>query len=276
MRVIDDQPIDDEIRYEVTERVATITLHRPDRMNAATISMFKQFVAALDEVDADDGVRAVIVTGAGSAFCAGADISGGGSAFEATEEAADAAEDAPRPAGERIPRDSGGWLALRIFECRKPVIAAINGPAAGVGVTMTLPMDVRIASEQARFGFVFARRGILPEAASSWFLPRAATPGEHRGDRQRLHGPGRVDRRDDRDARRTGTRRLRAVAGFADTVRVTAGHAHLHRCAFGRPQAICTGGVRMPSYGANAGGSTRPVMYPPWLPASTIRLMPLT
>lgn len=114
-----------------------------------------------DAVDADDEVRAVVVTGAGRGFCAGADLGGGGGTF-----------DAGTAATAEVPRDGGGRVALRIFECRKPVIAAINGPAVGVGATMTLPMDVRIASEAARFGFVFCRRGIVPEAASSWFLPR--------------------------------------------------------------------------------------------------------
>jgi enoyl-CoA hydratase/carnithine racemase len=123
--------------------------------------MMLDWLALLDAVDADDAVRVVVVTGAGRGFCAGADLGGGGGSFDASREDSIEAH-----------RDGGGRVALRIFECRKPLIAAINGPAVGVGVTMTLPMDVRIASEEARFGFVFARRGIVPEAASSWFLPR--------------------------------------------------------------------------------------------------------
>ena len=140
--------------------VLTLTLSRPDRLNALNTQMLEELLRVFDEIDADDAVRAVIVTGAGRAFCAGADLGGGGATF-----------DTSRVKG-GVPRDGGGRITLRIYECRKPVIAAINGAAVGVGATMTLPMDVRIASEKARFGFVFARRGIVPEAASSWFLPR--------------------------------------------------------------------------------------------------------
>ena len=140
--------------------VLTLTLSRPDRLNALTTQMLEELLRAFDEIDADDAVRAVIVTGAGRAFCAGADLGGGGGTFDT------------RSASSGIPRDGGGRITLRIYECRKPLIAAVNGAAVGVGATMTLPMDVRIASEKARFGFVFARRGIVPEAASSWFLPR--------------------------------------------------------------------------------------------------------
>jgi enoyl-CoA hydratase/carnithine racemase len=152
------------VSYETLEiaredGVLTLTLSRPDRLNALNPQMLEELLRALDEIDADDAVRAVIVTGAGRAFCAGADLGGGGATF-----------DTSRTQG--IPRDGGGRITLRLYECRKPVIAAINGAAVGVGATMTLPMDVRIASEKARFGFVFARRGIVPEAASSWFLPR--------------------------------------------------------------------------------------------------------
>ncbi|MEV0383768.1 enoyl-CoA hydratase-related protein [Nonomuraea sp. NPDC050643] len=152
-----------EIEYEVTDRVATVTLKRPDRLNAFTFTMRGELIDAFDLADADDGVRAVVVTGAGRAFCAGADLSGGGGTFGLREK------------GETVdgaPRDGGGTVALRIARSLKPVIGAINGPAVGVGVTMTLPMDVRLAAESARFGFVFARRGIVTEAASSWFLPR--------------------------------------------------------------------------------------------------------
>jgi enoyl-CoA hydratase/carnithine racemase len=124
-------------------------------------------IAAFDAADADDAVRAVIVTGAGRGFCAGADLAGGGDTFDSRRRSEST------PGGDGVPRDGGGQLTLRIFECTKPVIAAVNGPAVGVGATMTLPMDIRLAAPEARFGFVFARRGIVPEAASSWFLPRA-------------------------------------------------------------------------------------------------------
>jgi enoyl-CoA hydratase/carnithine racemase len=153
-----------QIFYGVDDGVATITLHRPDRMNAFTGTMMYELIDAFDQIDADDDVRAVIVTGAGRAFCAGADLGGGGETF------ARGGSDIQTPQG--VPRDGGGMVSLRIFECTKPVIGAINGAAVGVGVTMTLPMDIRLASDQAKFGFVFARRGIVPEACSSWFLPR--------------------------------------------------------------------------------------------------------
>jgi enoyl-CoA hydratase/carnithine racemase len=149
----------------VDDSVATITLHRPERMNAFTGTMMRELIDAFDAVDADDGVRAVIVTGSGDrAFCAGADLGAGGDTF------AEGGSDVQTDAG--VPRDGGGMVSLRIFDCTKPVIGAINGAAVGVGVTMTLPMDVRLAADTARFGFVFARRGIVPEACSSWFLPR--------------------------------------------------------------------------------------------------------
>jgi len=153
-----------EILYSVDGPVATITLNRPDKMNAFTNRMLKEMIAAFDASDADDDVRAVIVTGAGRAFCAGADLSGGGETF------AKGGSDVAAKSG--VVRDGGGLVALRIFESKKPVIGAINGAAVGVGVTMTLPMDIRLASDRAKFGFVFAKRGIVPEAASSWFLPR--------------------------------------------------------------------------------------------------------
>jgi enoyl-CoA hydratase/carnithine racemase len=153
-----------QIRYDVADHVATITLHRPDQLNAFTGTMMRELIDAFDHVDADDDVRAVVVTGAGRGFCAGADLSGGGETF------ARGGSDVQTDVG--VPRDGGGLVTLRIFRCAKPVIGAINGAAVGVGVTMTLPMDVRLASTTARFGFVFARRGIVPEACSSWFLPR--------------------------------------------------------------------------------------------------------
>ena len=147
---------------EVCDGVMTVTLNRPDRLNAFTVQMMYDWLTLLDAIDADDDVRAVVVTGAGRGFCAGADLGSGGGTF-----------DASRQQQVHEHRDGGGRVTLRIFESVKPFIAAVNGPAVGVGATMTLPMDVRIASDVARFGFVFARRGIVPEAASSWFLPRA-------------------------------------------------------------------------------------------------------
>ena len=154
------------VQTALDEGVFTLTLHRPDRMNAFTETMLRELLEVFDEIDRNDDVRAVIVTGSGRAFCAGADLgradSGtAGRAFDYSESESRAPH-----------RDGGGLLTLRIFECLKPVIAAVNGAAVGVGVTMQLPMDIRIASERAKFGFVFARRGIVPEAASSWFLPR--------------------------------------------------------------------------------------------------------
>jgi enoyl-CoA hydratase/carnithine racemase len=153
-----------EIQYDVSESIATITLHRPDKLNAFTGTMMNEMIDAFDLADADDDVRAVIVTGSGRAFCAGADLSARGSTFSR------GGSDVQTNAG--VPRDGGGMLTLRIFDSKKPVIGAINGPAVGVGVTMTLAMDIRLASTNARIGFVFARRGIVPEACSSWFLPR--------------------------------------------------------------------------------------------------------
>jgi len=152
----------EQIRYDLDDHLLTITLSRPDRLNAFTPTMGRELIEAFDRADADDDVRAVIVTGEGRAFCAGADLGGGGGTFDWRE----------RQEGDEVPRDGGGMVALRIFESTKPVIAAINGPAVGVGITMTLPMDIRLAADGAKIGFVFARRGIVPEAASSWFLPR--------------------------------------------------------------------------------------------------------
>jgi enoyl-CoA hydratase/carnithine racemase/RimJ/RimL family protein N-acetyltransferase len=152
----------EQISTDLTDHVLTITLNRPDRLNAWTQTMFGELMTAFDRADTDDEVRAVIVTGAGRGFCAGADLERGGEAFTK--------RDHQDP--DTIPRDSGGRLTLRIFDMTKPVIAAINGPAVGIGATMTLPMDVRLAADDARIGFVFVRRGIVPEACSSWFLPR--------------------------------------------------------------------------------------------------------
>ncbi|MBL8329096.1 MAG: crotonase/enoyl-CoA hydratase family protein [Rubrivivax sp.] len=157
------------LRYEVQEGLATVTLNRPDKLNAFTAQMRDELIAAFDASDADDGVRAVIVTGAGRAFCAGADLSEGGKTFDYAKRG-DARREATRVGD--VYRDGGGQVTLRIFRSLKPVIGAINGAAVGIGMTVQLPMDLRLASTQARFGFVFARRGITPEAASSWFLPR--------------------------------------------------------------------------------------------------------
>ena len=153
-----------DIRYDVDGHIATITLDRPAQLNAFTNAMVREMIDAFNRADADDDVRAVIVTGAGRGFCAGADLSAGSATF------AKGGSDVTTPAG--IVRDGGGLVSLRIFESTKPVIAAINGPAVGVGITMTLPMDIRLVSTTAKIGFVFARRGIVPEACSSWFLPR--------------------------------------------------------------------------------------------------------
>ena len=158
-----------EIRYEAADGVATITLHRPDKLNAFTHVMRDELVNAFSTADDDDAVRAVIVTGAGRAFCAGADLSAGPATFDYAKKEGLNAD---------THRDGGGRVSLRIFEMKKPVIGAINGPAVGIGATMQLPMDLRIASSEARFGFVFTRRGIVPEACSSWFLPRLVGIGQ--------------------------------------------------------------------------------------------------
>jgi len=151
-----------QIAAEVDEGILTITLNRPERMNAWTETMARELIEAFDRADEDDAVRAVIVTGAGRAFCAGADLERGGETFDWRT----------RGGSDSVPEDNGGQLTLRVFDCTKPVIAAVNGAAVGVGATMTLAMDVRLAADTARFGFVFVRRGIVPEACSSWFLPR--------------------------------------------------------------------------------------------------------
>jgi enoyl-CoA hydratase/carnithine racemase len=156
-----------QIKLDIASGIATITLHRPEKMNAFTRLMMAELIAALDVTDADDSVRAVIVTGHGDrAFCAGADLTpdGGGHVFSDPNLVEDLSD-------ERV-RDGGGRLVLRLFNSQKPLIGACNGVAVGVGATMQLPFDIRLASETARYGFVFARRGITPEAASSWFLPR--------------------------------------------------------------------------------------------------------
>jgi enoyl-CoA hydratase/carnithine racemase len=165
-----------EILVEVKEQILTLTLNRPDKLNAFTGVMMNEMIDVFTKVNSDDGVRAVVVTGAGRGFCAGADLSGGANTFDATANPARAERnagpiDSVNFSDERV-RDGGGRVTLAIYDCLKPVIAAVNGPAVGIGVTMQLAMDIRIASENARFGFVFSRRGIVPEAASSWFLPK--------------------------------------------------------------------------------------------------------
>jgi enoyl-CoA hydratase/carnithine racemase len=153
-----------EIKYEVSDNILTITLHRPDKLNAFTHVMRDELIAAFDKADADDEVRAIIVTGSGRAFCAGADLGAGKDTFNY--------EARGLKVEDTVHRDGGGQVTLRMFQCKKPIIGAINGPAVGIGVTMTLPMDIRIAADNAKLGFVFSKRGIVPEACSSWFLPR--------------------------------------------------------------------------------------------------------
>ncbi|WP_419552482.1 crotonase/enoyl-CoA hydratase family protein [Candidatus Poriferisodalis sp.] len=164
------------ILFQVDDHVATIILNRPERLNAFNSQMLCDVMDAIDLVDADDDVRAVIFTGAGRGYCAGADLGGGSAAFDfdnqTDEQKAERAAERRESDDLSWMRDGGGLLALRLYECNKPLIAAINGPAVGVGVTMTLPMDIRLASTKARIGFVFARRGLVPEACSSYFLPR--------------------------------------------------------------------------------------------------------
>lgn len=150
----------EQILYDVDDNILTITLNRPDKLNAFTNQMLNELVNAFDRADADDDIRAIIITGAGRGFCAGADLSGGEETFDHEAD------------GRGLHPDGGGVLTLRIFDCLKPVIAACNGPAVGVGATMQCAMDIRLASEDAKYGFVFSKRGIVPEACSSWFLPR--------------------------------------------------------------------------------------------------------
>ncbi|MCW5748799.1 MAG: crotonase/enoyl-CoA hydratase family protein [Alphaproteobacteria bacterium] len=159
----------EQIRYEVKDSILTITLNRPDKLNAFTARMLSELLDAIDRADRDDDVRAVVFTGAGRGYCAGADLSGGANTFNAENRG-------PIDPGLDGHRDGGGLLTLRLFDCLKPLISACNGPAVGVGVTMQLAMDVRLASEAARYGFVFTRRGIVMEACSSWFLTRLVGP----------------------------------------------------------------------------------------------------
>lgn len=162
------------ILYSVEEQILTITLNRPEKLNAYNATMQAELIDAFDKADADDNVRAIIITGAGRGFCAGADLSSGGNTFDRDARRGPVRRHADGSVdySDEMARDGGGQVTLRMFKSLKPVIGAINGPAVGIGATMQLAMDIRIASENARFGFVFSQRGIVPEAASSWFLPR--------------------------------------------------------------------------------------------------------
>ncbi|MBU1375981.1 MAG: crotonase/enoyl-CoA hydratase family protein [Alphaproteobacteria bacterium] len=162
-------PTFETLLYAVEDGIATITLNRPDKLNAFNTTMMKELIAAFDETDGDDNVRVVIITGAGRAFCAGADLSAGAATFDYDKRGG---EDKAARQEEGVHRDGGGLVTLRIYDSLKPVISACNGAAVGIGVTMQLAMDIRLASDTARYGFVFSRRGINPEACSSWFLPR--------------------------------------------------------------------------------------------------------
>ncbi|KMS52031.1 enoyl-CoA hydratase [Novosphingobium barchaimii LL02] len=165
------------IRYEVANRIATITLARPEKLNAVNGAMVRELIAAFEAADSDDAVGAVIVTGEGRAFCAGADLSSGSESLVAPGSADLTGPDGTVDYANERMREVGGRLALVLYNLRKPVIGAINGAAAGLGATLTLPMDIRIAAEEARFGFVFARRGMVLETAASFFLPRIAGIG---------------------------------------------------------------------------------------------------
>ncbi|MDE0952396.1 MAG: crotonase/enoyl-CoA hydratase family protein [Halioglobus sp.] len=164
------------IRYEVAENILTLTLNRPDHLNAFTPEMAEELIAAFNRASDDDDVRAIVVTGEGRAFCAGMDLSGSGNVFGLNEDLSPTMEDMEHRLGDPEisagVRDTGGQVTLAIYDCNKPVIAAINGAAVGIGATMTCAMDIRLASEHARIGFVFNKIGITPEACSSWFLPR--------------------------------------------------------------------------------------------------------
>jgi enoyl-CoA hydratase/carnithine racemase len=200
------------IRYEVAEQILTITLNRPEQLNAFTPRMADELIDAFDRASVDEAVRAIIVTGAGRAFCAGMDLSVAGNVFGLDETLQPTLEDMTQrlddPQVVAGVRDTGGRVALRIFACPKPVIAAINGAAVGIGATMTLPMDIRIASDKARIGFVFGKIGIVPEACSSWFLPRIV------GISQALEWVYTADTMDGEEARRGGL--VRAVVAAAD------------------------------------------------------------
>jgi enoyl-CoA hydratase/carnithine racemase len=168
----------ENILFEVSNGIATVTLNRPDKFNAMSVEMMQELIDVFDETDRDDSVRVVVITGAGKGFCGGADLSKGAEVFDKDKKSADKASGKPRRAdgsfdySAEAARDGGGKLALRIFASLKPVIGAINGAGVGIGASMLLPMDIRIANEKARLGFVYARRGIVFECCSSWFLPR--------------------------------------------------------------------------------------------------------
>lgn len=169
------------LRYEIDDRILTLTLNRPEQLNAFTVEMAEELITAFRQADADEEVRVIIVTGAERAFCAGMDLSSDGNVFGLDEDLqpgiADMQQRLEDPEIEAGVRDTGGQLTLTIFECRKPVIAAINGAAVGIGATMTCAMDIRLVSETAKVGFVFNKIGITPEACSSWFLPRIVNMG---------------------------------------------------------------------------------------------------
>nr|WP_095970862.1 crotonase/enoyl-CoA hydratase family protein [Rhodococcus erythropolis] len=165
----------EHISMSIEDGIAVITLDRPDKLNAFTTTMENELIEAFDATDANDAVRAVILTGAGRAFCAGADLSSGAETFSewsAESNGNDANGDDSRRDGVDLRRDGGGRVVLRMFDSLKPIIAAINGPAVGVGITMTLAADFRLAADDARMGFVFNRRGLVPESCSSWLLPK--------------------------------------------------------------------------------------------------------
>jgi enoyl-CoA hydratase/carnithine racemase len=169
------------IRYEVSEQILTIMLNRPEQLNAFTVEMAKELIRAFNQASDDDDVSAIVVTGAGKAFCAGMDLSGAGNVFGLNEELQPSLDNMRTrlhdPVIEEGVRDTGGQVTLAIFECKKPIIGAINGAAVGIGATMSCAMDIRLVSESARVGFVFNKIGITPEAASSWFLPRIVNMG---------------------------------------------------------------------------------------------------
>lgn len=166
----------DTIDYQVNDRILTLTLNRPDNLNAFTVEMCHELIDAFNRASDDDTVGAIVVTGAGRAFCAGMDLDKEGNVFGLNEDLQPSLEDMDQRLGDddilEGVRDTGGRVTLAIYNCKKPVIAAINGAAVGIGATMTCAMDIRLASENARIGFVFSKIGIVPEACSSWFLPR--------------------------------------------------------------------------------------------------------
>jgi enoyl-CoA hydratase/carnithine racemase len=214
------------LNWSIADRVLTLTLNRPDQLNAFTVEMANELVHAFGRASEDDAVGAVVVTGAGRAFCAGMDLSRPGNVFGLDETLTPTLRDMNErlhdPVIESGLRDTGGRVTLAIFDCKKPVIAAINGPAVGIGATMTLAMDVRLASDKARIGFVFGKIGIVPEACSSWFLPRIV------GIAQALEWTYSADIIDAEEARRGGPAQGRIRAGAAAAGGLQAGPPH-HR-----------------------------------------------